>query len=60
MTPAVERGDVLKVNTAEAGAFAKHFGVLATPLFAIVEQGVLKRLVVGAKSETQIRALRVV
>ena len=62
MTPvidklAAERGDVLKVNTAESLDLAKHFGVMATPSLALVEQGVLKRLVVGAKSEPQIRAL---
>ena len=55
---AVERGDALKVNTAEAGAFAQHSGVMATPSLALVEQGVVKRLVVGAKSDAQIRALR--
>ncbi|HJW82195.1 MAG TPA: thioredoxin family protein [Acidiferrobacterales bacterium] len=62
MTPvidklAMERGDVLKVNAAESVAIAKHFGVMATPSLALVEQGILKKLVVGAKSEPQIRAL---
>jgi thioredoxin-like negative regulator of GroEL len=62
MTPvidklAAERGDVLKVNVAESTALARHFGVMATPSLALVEQGVLKKLVVGAKSESQIRAL---
>ena len=62
MTPvieklAAERGDVLKVNAAESMALARHFGVMATPSLALVEQGVLKRLVVGARSESQIRAL---
>ena len=62
MTPvidklAAERGDVLKVNAAESVALAKHFGVMATPSLALVEQGILKKLVVGAKSEPQIRAL---
>ena len=62
MTPvidklAAERGDVLKVNAAESTVLAKHFGVMATPSLALVEQGVLKKLVVGAKSELQIRAL---
>lgn len=62
MTPVIEklsaeRGDVLKVNTAEAGALAKQFGVTATPSLALVEQGIVKKLVVGAKSEPQIRAL---
>jgi thioredoxin-like negative regulator of GroEL len=62
MTPiidklAAERGDVLKVNAAESIALAKHFGVMATPSLALVEQGVLRKLVVGAKSEQQICAL---
>ena len=62
MTPvieklAAERGDVLKVNTAESVAIARHFGVMATPSLALVEQGIVKKLVVGAKSEPQIRAL---
>jgi thioredoxin 1 len=51
MTPVIE------VNTAEAGALAKQFGVTATPSLALVEQGIVKKLVVGAKSEPQIRAL---
>jgi thioredoxin 1 len=38
-------------------ALAKHFGVMATPSLALVEQGVVKKLVVGARSEPQIRVL---
>ena len=62
MTPvieklAAERGDVLKVNAAESAAIAKHFGVMATPSLALVEQGVVMKLVVGARSEPQIRTL---
>jgi len=48
---------VLKVNAAESTALARHFGVMATPSLALVERGVVKKLVVGAKSELQIRAL---
>jgi thioredoxin 1 len=62
MTPVIdrlvaERGDLLKVNTADSPDLARHFGVMATPSLALVEQGILKKLVVGAKSESQIRAL---
>ena len=62
MTPvidrlAAERHDVLKVNIAESMALARHFGVMATPSLAVVEKGVVKNLVLGAKSEPQIRAL---
>lgn len=54
---ATERSDVLKVNVAESLALARRFGVMATPSLAVVERGVLTNLVVGAKSEAQIRAL---
>lgn len=54
---AAERGDVLKVNVAESLALARHVGVMATPSLAVVERGVLRKLVVGARSEAQIRAL---
>ena len=62
MTPvidklATERHDVLKVNIAESMALARHFGVMATPSLAVVENGVVKNLVLGAKTELQIRAL---
>lgn len=62
MTPvidrlAAERPDLLKVNVAESVALAKHFGVMATPSLAVVEKGVVKNLLLGAKSEPQIRAL---
>lgn len=52
-----ERDDVIKINIAESMEMAKHFGVMATPTLAIVENGKLKNLVLGAKSESQIRAL---
>jgi thioredoxin 1 len=62
MTPvidqlAAERGDVLKVNVAESVTLAKHFGVMATPSLAVVEKGVVKDLLLGAKSEPKIRSL---
>jgi thioredoxin 1 len=62
MTPLIdrlasERHDVLKVNVAESMALAKHFGVMATPSLAVVEKGVVKDLLLGAKSEPKIRAL---
>jgi thioredoxin-like negative regulator of GroEL len=63
MTPIIDRlaaeGDaIVKVNVAEAVELAKHFGVMATPSLAVVEHGVLRQLVVGARNEAQIRALR--
>jgi len=62
MTPvidklAAERPNVLKVNVAESMALAKHFGVMATPSLAVVENGVVKNLLLGAKTEPQIRSL---
>lgn len=62
MTPvidklAAERRDVLKVNVAESMALARHFGVMATPSLAVVENSVVKNLLLGAKSERKIRAL---
>jgi len=62
MTPVIDRmaagGDaVVKVNVAESPELAKHFGVMATPSLAVVEQGVLRQLVVGGRTEAQIRAL---
>jgi len=62
MTPvmdrlAAERGNVLKVDVAQSLALARRFGVMGTPSLALVEKGILKQLLVGARSEPQIRAL---
>jgi thioredoxin 1 len=62
MTPvidrlAVERGDVVKVSVAESLDLARRFGVMGTPSVALVKDGVLEKLVVGARSEAQLRAL---
>ena len=62
MTPVIDRlatehGDVVKINAAEATDVARQCGVMATPSLALIEQGVVRRLVVGGKSEAQIRAL---
>lgn len=62
MTPvidqlALERPDVVKVDVAESATLARHFGVMATPSLALVERGVIRKLVVGARTEPQIRAL---
>jgi len=62
MTPVIdqlvqERPDVIKVNVAESAALARHFGVMATPSLALVERGIIRKLVVGARTEPQIRAL---
>jgi thioredoxin-like negative regulator of GroEL len=62
MTPvidrlAVERGTVVKIDISAAAALARHFGVMATPSLAVVEQGRVRKLLVGTRSELQLRAL---
>jgi thioredoxin 1 len=62
MTPVIdqlaqERPDVVKINTAESTTLARHFGVMATPSLALVERGIIRKIVVGARTEPQIRAL---
>jgi len=62
MTPVIDRmategGNVVKVNVAEHPGLARQFGVMATPSLAVVEGGVIRRLVVGGRGEPQIRAL---
>src|SRR4030065_44377 len=62
MTPVIDRlaaetGGGPKGHPAESVDPANHFGVMAPPSLALVEQGVVKKLFVGAKSEPQIRTL---
>jgi thioredoxin 1 len=38
-------------------ALAREFGVMATPSLAVVENGTLAQLIVGAQSEARIRKL---
>jgi thioredoxin 1 len=62
MTPvidrlAAERPDVVKIDAAEHTDLARQIGVMGTPSLAIVDQGVVQTLLVGARSEAQIRAL---
>jgi len=62
MTPAIDRvaaetGRVLKINVADSPDMARSFGVMATPSLAVVEQGVIRALFVGARSENRIRTL---
>ncbi len=52
-----ERPDVVKVNIADHIELARAFGVLATPSFARVRGGIVEKLAIGAKGESQIRAL---
>lgn len=54
---ATERPNVVKVNVAETLDLARRIGVMGTPSLALIEGGVVSQLVVGARSEPQIRAL---
>jgi len=54
---AEETRNVVKVNITEAPELAREFGVLATPSLAVVERGVIRRFVVGGRTEPQIRSL---
>lgn len=49
--------DFVQIDVTEKPALARAFGVMATPSFAIVENGVVSRLLVGARSRAQLRAL---
>jgi thioredoxin 1 len=62
MTPVIDRlacgrKDLFKVNVAESAELARRFHVMATPSLAVVEDGVLKDLLLGPRDEPQIRAL---
>lgn len=58
---AVGSDAILKVNVADTPQLAAAFRVMATPSVAVMEKQdkgwALEQLVVGAKSETQLRAL---
>jgi thiol-disulfide isomerase/thioredoxin len=54
---ALGREEIVKVNVAEALPLAQAFHVMGTPSVAIVEQGTVKELVVGARSQAQLEAM---
>jgi len=62
MTPVVEKmsksnKNVFKVNVASRMDIAKEFGVLGTPSTVVVENGIIKEYIVGAKPESTLIAL---
>lgn len=62
MTPLVERlrvshRNLVKLDLAEARELARAFGVVATPSFIQVTDGRIRRVMLGAQSEKQLRAL---
>lgn len=59
-TPVIEKlqrelTNIFKINVASDMATARAFGVMATPTTAIVKRGAIEELLIGAKSEAQIR-----
>ncbi len=62
MTPVVEqlsgeRDDVVSVNVFDHPQVARDLGIMATPTLVLLQGGKVERLLLGAKSERQIRAL---
>ncbi len=62
MTPvidklAAEQANVVKVNVAETTELARRVGIMGTPSLALIEGGTVSKVMVGARSEHQIRAL---
>jgi thioredoxin 1 len=62
MTPVIERlaaqhANIIKVDVSESMALARKFGVMGTPTLVLVRAGKVDRMLVGAKSEKQVRAL---
>jgi len=62
MTPVIkqlagERVDVISVNVFEQQDVARELGVMATPTLVVLQGGKVERMLLGAKSERQIRAL---
>jgi thioredoxin 1 len=62
MTPVIdalarERHDIVKVNVQEAAPLARRFGVMATPALVLVRDGRIEQILLGARSEAQIRTL---
>lgn len=62
MTPVIdrlvaERDDVVKIDAAVSLDIARQFGVRGTPTTILVRDGRIDRVLVGAKTEGQIRAL---
>lgn len=62
MTPVIERlaaqhANIIKVDVSGSMALARKFGVMGTPTLVLVRAGKVDRMLVGAKSEKQVRAL---
>lgn len=62
MTPVIkalvqEREDVSMVDARQQADIARRYNVRGTPTLVLVEEGKIKQVLIGAKSEKQIRAL---
>jgi thioredoxin-like negative regulator of GroEL len=62
MTPTIERlaqshAQIVSLNVAQRPEAARALGVMATPSLVLVHHGRIEKVVLGAKSEAQIRAL---
>jgi thioredoxin 1 len=62
MTPVIERlarerPEVIAVNVRTAADLARRLGVMATPALVLVRDGRVARVLLGARSELQVRAL---
>jgi len=52
-----ERKDVVSVNAMEQLALAQQTGIMGTPAFVVVHQGLIEQLVMGARSRRQIEQM---
>ncbi len=64
MTPIIDKmkkefKDIFSINLAKDMKTARAFGVMGTPATVIVEQGKIKKFVLGARSENFLRDLMV-
>jgi thioredoxin-like negative regulator of GroEL len=57
MSEALGPDAVVKVNVMEAMPLSQAFHVMGTPSLAIVDSGTVSEVLVGARSEAQLRAL---
>ncbi len=62
MTPIIERlaaqhDNIVKVDVSETLELANKFGVMGVPTLVLVRAGKVDRMLMGAKSEKQVRAL---
>lgn len=62
MTPLIERlratrSNLIQINVVESPQLARSFGIAATPTLVLVRDGLVKKVLLGAQSETRILEL---